>query len=151
MQLDFERPQSQSIWVATDKNIKKWLSQRQALLVLLYKLSVIKPRTYTIPTAGVVQDFCDILVDYVSAGHFDIFEKIINASQQNQYSSPDQHILEQIKLSTDQALGFCDNFAEATEYKQMPEALGSLSEALAQRFDLEDSLIQHYMKATDAC
>lgn len=122
--------------------VSNWLSERQNLIVNLVALS--DARRDRLPTSA-LQHFCDGLVDYVSAGHFKVYNELV--------SCPDaQHLLSQvyptIQASTEQVLDFHDTLARPTDDAlSVREALGNISIALESRFALEDELIDAARRA----
>ena len=138
----------------TDKIIDAWLKERQALLVLYHQIAGITPFA-----DGVAKDdkelmirFCQTLIDYVSAGHFEVFEKIaeISAAQQEDHLGLDREVLVKISRTTLQALKFNDACAFKAQWSDLRHDLSLLGEYLAHRFDLEDELVTSYIRARDS-
>lgn len=126
--------------------IENWLTERNELLVLYCKLSG-QRNQQQLPNSEEVNQFCDILVDYVSAGHFEVYEQIVNECETH---GPDSiQLLDQlypkISQTTDIVVKFNDKYADFCE-KSQTESLDSdlsvLGEAIAQRVELEDNLIE---------
>ena len=76
---------------------------------------------------------CDNLVDYLSAGHFQIFSEI----------ATDNHAYGQIERTTDRAMRFNDRFGASGSHDTaaVKRALEGLALTLETRFVLEDALI----------
>jgi regulator of sigma D len=126
--------------------IDNWLDERNELLVLYCKLSG-QRNQQELPKSDEVNQFCDILVDYVSAGHFEVYEQIVNECETNGPSS--LKLLEQlypkISQTTDVVVNFNDkyaNFCEESQTTSLDNDLSVLGEAIAQRVELEDNLIE---------
>ena len=64
----------------SNKLVDRWLHVRKHLLVAYYNLVGIKPgkESYMRLNEKALDDFCQSLVDYLSAGHFSIYERILN-------------------------------------------------------------------------
>lgn len=138
----------------TDQIIDQWLQERQELLVLLYRLLKIKPfdNEALASEQEVLQEFCEILVDYVSAGHFEVFEKIAEANENSQSDQLglDRELLVKILQTTVPAMDFSNQYAQPNNIQldTLEKDLSRLGEQLASRMDLEDKLIQSYHLAT---
>ncbi len=63
----------------SNKLVDRWLHVRKHLLVAYYNLVGIKPgkESYMRLNEKALDDFCQSLVDYLSDGHFNIYERII--------------------------------------------------------------------------
>ena len=96
-----------------------------------------------------VQAFCQVLIDYVSAGHFEVYDRLIKESEQ--FGDKDtESILQRcypvIQKSTDLAVQFNDTYETFQDQKLFREALSKdmsqLAESLEERFAIEDELIE---------
>lgn len=133
-----------SKWGGKSHVIDKWLLERQALLVSYCRLAGINQQTECLPDADEISDFCSALLDYLSAGHFEIFELLVENDEKGQQLKED--LYPQLTKTTDAALSFNDKFAEAVSAEQasgFDVALATLGETLEERFALEDELIAH--------
>ena len=65
----------------TDSALNQWLTERQELLILFNRLGGAKPFQENPLKMETLQGFCEILVDYLSRGHFQIFEKIAKTKE----------------------------------------------------------------------
>lgn len=133
-----------SKWGGKSQIIDRWLLERQALLVSYCELGGINKHTECLPDADEITSFCGALLDYLSAGHFEIFDILVE--------NDDEGLLLRDKLyprltkTTDEALKFNDTFAQAVTPEQaagFDSALAELGETLEERFALEDELIAH--------
>ncbi len=129
--------------------IDAWLGERQQLLVGYVNIAGLPPyerEHQALPTVADIRDFCNLLVDYVSAGHFEIYDQIIRNSQ----SAPEitrelaDNLFPLISDTTEIALEFSDRFAD----RQMDDAfigfdlaVSKLGEALELRMGFEDQLL----------
>lgn len=69
----------------SNKLVDRWLHVRKHLLVAYYNLVGIKPgkESYMRLNEKALDDFCQSLVDYLSAGHFSIYERILHKLEGN--------------------------------------------------------------------
>ncbi|MFP1682177.1 sigma D regulator [Alloalcanivorax sp. C16-1] len=137
-------------WRRIEALVGAWLEQRQQLIVLLCALQGLKgfddarPR----PVQSQVREFCQLLMDYISAGYFEVYRELVReARRYRDAPSPEvaTHILRQLDLSTEEALAFNEDFDSddhcLVQLQQLPERLTRLTEVLEERFALEDQLI----------
>ena len=129
----------------TDHSMKLWLKQRQELLVIYSQLCGIEQPSESFEK---LQVFCQSLMDYLSIGHFKMFEKLAEA---HYHLSPhtkglDGSILQKISDTTDIALDFNDKYTDSESLEDLSEDLSVLGENLAHRMDWEDKLINTYLK-----
>ncbi len=133
----------QQQWQGSHKAIDNWLDERQALLVAYCQLAGLPPftRENNTPVDDFdLKHFCQVLIDYICAGHFEIF---------NQSASPEHTqtlaLIDKINASTDFALKFNDYYIKKTPSDALPQLdndLSQLGQFLEQRFALEDQLIE---------
>jgi regulator of sigma D len=136
---------AQERWGGVHKLIDRWLEDRQKL-VSCYDSLGDTPEALA-KDRKALQEFCGVLVDYVSAGHFEVYEQLTSEAK----AFKDERGLElaktiypRIDVITEFALAFNDRCDKgdcsdcsivAAEFKK----LGSL---LHERFELEDCLIE---------
>lgn len=132
-------------WGGISKTIDNWLQERQKLLIQYCHLAGVNYQAKeALPTEEEVNEFCALLMDYLSVGHFEVYEMLVTDDEKGQQLK--QKLFPLISKTTDQALDFNDNFAEDYSIEKSAEfdkAITSLGEALIDRFELEDNLIQH--------
>ncbi|MGY3865627.1 Rsd/AlgQ family anti-sigma factor [Aeromonas bivalvium] len=131
------------------KAIDDWLEARQALLVEYIRLAGLSPsrskQQRCLPGCPELQQFCEQLVDYVSAGHFEIYHHVVNAFEQASGDSLElaKRIYPRIRSCTEFALEFNDKYSDASEEQllSLDEDLNKLGPVLEDRFKYEDRLI----------
>ena len=147
--------QAKQSWGGSYEVIDNWLNARQSLLVQYCELagSSQKTSTSSLPTEHAIEVFCESLVDYVSAGHFEIYDKLadqLNGTSSSSATQPDSakqlldKLVPDITATTEQALRFNDLYADTEtppSYNAFDSHLEELGEALEERFALEDRLI----------
>ena len=116
-------------WGGVSDLIDRWLRDRQQLIVQYCDISGTTDFEDSEQVRNKFGKLCDALVDYVSAGHFEIYEKLIREE------------------TTEVALAFNDKLsADAMSEEALRGLMGPLSELgeqLETRFSLEDFLIEH--------
>jgi regulator of sigma D len=139
-------------WLKTDKQIEQWLIQRQILLVIYNQICQTKHSSQSHSKLQTLHSFCQVLMDYLSAGHFKIFEKLATAYQTDNSTSQSMGIsnqlLEKILTTTDVALDFNDKYTDPADLNELSKDLSTLGENLAHRMEWEDSLVNTYLQLT---
>ena len=126
--------------------VNNWLRERNQIIVTYCKLTGSRNNN-SLPNIGQINLFCDLLIDYVSAGHFEVYEKIVESCDVNGSSSMSllEKLYPQITDTTDIVVNFNDKYSQFNEespLKQFDDDLSLLGEAIAKRVDLEDTLIE---------
>lgn len=130
--------------------IEGWLQERQELIVLYCSVCGVHQQIVESPTKiQRLKTFCQILVDYCSAGHFEVFPELIkHAAERGEESSTTANsLLGKIQDTTDISLDFNDRY----ETEELPPEvleplsrhLSKLGEALELRFHYEDQLVEY--------
>lgn len=134
-------------WGGVNDIIDKWLLERQDLIVQLCDLSLNNSST----TENMVerfQTFCQVLVDYVSVGHFEVYEQLLAEAAEFDDGGTElaNKIIPAIQESTEMALNFNDRFDNINKVDDGIEGLilelDNLGKTLEDRFELEDMLIE---------
>lgn len=142
----------------TDEVFTHWLEERQEMLSLYYNLtkSGLFPEEEDNSKQS-LEDFCQVLTDYLSACHFEIELKALEAYEK---ASPknitiDENLEKKLTGSTDKIMQFVDAYADHAKDSQASLAnqgfkkdLSDLGVTLAERMDLEDQLIKLYLNST---
>ncbi|GAC13649.1 Rsd/AlgQ family anti-sigma factor [Aliiglaciecola lipolytica] len=140
-------------WSGYHKSVDIWLQERQKLLVQYCQLAGLPPFEKAksgLPETDKIRDFCENLVDYVSTGHFEVYDKLASdPKSQNVEQNLENSIYPRISETTEEALAFNDAFAEASSDKDLvnfDDKLSFLGQQLEARFELEDHLLQSLNK-----
>ncbi len=141
--------QAKQRWAGVDTTIDTWLLERQNLLIEYFKLAGLPPyerESQALPAKHDISNFCSLLMDYISAGHFEVYEQIIKNSRSAPEST--QALAEQlfplISETTDLALDFNDRYGQLEhdhELDNFDQALSGLGEVLEMRMKFEDQLL----------
>ena len=127
--------------------IDQWLHARKQLLVAYYNMVGIKPNkeSHTALDEKALDNFCHNLVDYLSSGHFNIYERIISEMEGSSPHLAATHLYSQLEANTQKIMNFYDSHLESAidddNYIEFQNALSGIGEALESRFSLEDKLI----------
>lgn len=131
-----------------NESIDILLDARHALLVDFVGLISGKGnRKKCLPNTQQLQAFSQLLVDYVSAGHFDIYHHVVSAIERasGRQLSIVNRILPRIQQTTEQILAFHDQYVDIQPdddaWLSLDEDLNQLGHALEERFRLEDRLV----------
>ncbi len=131
--------------------IDHWLETRQSLIVEYCKLAALQPcskgNVVELPTPSEMQNFCQHLVDYISEGHFKIYDMVMDRWKSTGFVVTDEinQTYGKIVVTTDPLLNFNDKYSEITEDDELPDFNSDMSligEILETRFEVEDQLIQ---------
>ncbi len=137
--------------------INNWLQERQELIVLYCSVCGVHQQIQDSDTKiQRLKTFCQILVDYCSAGHFEVFPELLKTvtSQGEELASSANTLLGKIQDTTDISLDFNDRY----ETEELPPEvleplarhLSKLGQALEQRFDYEDQLVEILLQPSSA-
>ncbi|PIJ48634.1 anti-RNA polymerase sigma 70 factor [Erwinia sp. OLTSP20] len=128
--------------------VDHWLHARRQLLVAYYHMVGIKPNrdSLTALDEKALDEFCQNLVDYLSTGHFSIYERIIEEMAEGDPLQAAAQIYPALQANTDALMELYDSHFEAAidqdNCLEFQAALSKMGEILASRFTLEDKLIQ---------
>lgn len=135
---------AQERWGGVHKLIDRWLKEREELVQAFRSLRDAKP---AFADKDKSRDFCAVLVDYVSAWHFEIREQLVSEAK----AFDDTRSLElatqispRIDAITQIALAFndhCDK-GNCNDPERFAKKLSELGSLLHERFELEDCLIE---------
>jgi len=128
--------------------IAKMVTERTEMLALYCRLAGLDPfsqKQHREPAQQLLQEFCQILVDYVAAGHFALYERIVAGKERRQeLAALAAEVYPRIAKSTDMALDFNDKYDcedHCTALDSLSADLSQLGEELAARIELEDRLL----------
>lgn len=139
---------AQERWGGVHKLIDNWLNERQQLIVLFCSLSSSRPLSNEGPSlAEQVQTFCEVMMDYCSAGHFEIYEQLV--AEAREFDDGGVELASTLVPRLDGITGKCVDFNDRydsncslDDLARLPGDLSALGEALEERFQLEDLLIE---------
>lgn len=129
------------------KEVKQLINERNQVLSLYYSL-VKQVESFDDPnnTQELLQEFCQELVDYLAAGHFELYRRIEEGNERrDEIKNLSSEVMPRINMTTEVAIAFNDLFDSddnnINEIANLPSHLTQLGEHLATRIDLEDQII----------
>ena len=131
-------------WGGVSEIIDRWLEERQAMLVQYCALSGLDQDLSDLQRGEKLRSFCQILVDYVSAGHFEVYDQLIKEGREFDDADALQEaskLYDTIDTTTERLLDFNDKYLETDDVSSLTADLSHLGEALEVRFSAEDRLI----------
>jgi regulator of sigma D len=136
-------PQQQ--FAAVEDLLTRWLKERRELLGRYTEIVVALDSA---PQANKLmqrqQALCELLVDYVSAGHFEVFNELLNEAESFADGSEElaQQLMPDIGDTTEVILAYEEKYGSGEAYPEtIKRDLSALGELLESRFVLEDRLI----------
>jgi len=135
---------AQERWGGTHEMIDRWLSDRQQTLISFFAIQDAQGKENL---GEHLQVFGQQLVDYVSEGHFEIYEQLFREAKEFDDGGLDlaRDLYPKIELTTQQLLNFNDKYASIelvdANVATIKSDLSLLGENMTERFDMEDQLI----------
>lgn len=129
----------------TRRLIEDMLIQRKRMLVLLWELSKQDLKQIDDAIRETLDDFLSVLVDYIAAGHFGLYERIAMGSERRApVVETAREIYPRIAHTTVAAVEFNERYGTADKNllgARLANDLSSLGEEVTTRIELEDRLI----------
>jgi regulator of sigma D len=129
--------------------VRKLMDERTEMLVLYCRLAGVdtaKNGRRHAPTAELLQEFCQVMVDYLAAGHFSLYERTVNGNERRQNLAVlAEQIYPKIADTTQAALDFNDKYDGKNGLElsmAFDDDLSRLGEVLASRIETEDKLLK---------
>ncbi len=136
---------AKELWGGVSEIIDRWLQERQDMLVQYCALSSLEANADNEALRGAkLRTLCQILVDYVSAGHFEIYDQLIKEGQQFEDTEALKEagqLFSTVDKTTEHILDFNDKYLETDDLSTLAADLSALGEALEVRFTAEDRMI----------
>lgn len=125
--------------------IEKLLEERQQMLVLFCKVTGLNSEDEEIPSTELVNDFCEVMVDYSALVHFELFERIISEQERRaEVIKVAEEVYPRVLEATEVAVEFSDRYDESNHQftiERLHDDLSILGEEIANRIEQEDKLI----------
>ena len=134
----------------TTEMVRKLTEERAEVLALFCRVAGLSPfdgkNSKDKDKRALLQEFCQVLVDYVAAGHFSLYERIAaGRERRKEVAALADRLYPDIVDTTDAVLDFNDKY-DCEDHCVMGEALeddlSKLGEILAGRIELEDQLLR---------
>ncbi|MBL1263129.1 Rsd/AlgQ family anti-sigma factor [Methylomicrobium sp. RS1] len=128
----------------TTQLIDELQNERRDLWSLYCQIGELKPFNDLEPVKTKLMRFAEVLVDYVSLGHFGLYERILSGTERREsLIAVATDIYPEFSEVTEMSVSFNDkyeNAGEASAFASLADDLSALGESLAKRFELEDRL-----------
>ncbi|MCK2184414.1 sigma D regulator [Halomonas getboli] len=139
---------AQERWGGVHRLIDRWLGERRTLLRHFEELKAACDAELEAITKPRIDAFSELLMDYISAGHFEIYPQLkaeAEAFEDDDALGLAERLLERLEMSTELVLSFDEDYATPVRCQhyltRLPAWLERLSKGLSERFSLEDRLI----------
>ena len=133
----------------TQALIEKLLEERRQLFVLYEQVAGVEPYAEGLPSADKVSAFSQLLMDYVAAGHFGLYERISEGKERRQrVIDAAEEAFPKIIETTNAAVDFNDTYESSGKNGltgELAAQLPALGELLATRIELEDRIIEEML------
>ncbi len=131
--------------VGTSQMVGNLLAERQEMLVAYCRLAGLEPYSPDKPVKRLLEEFCQLLVDYTAFGHFELYGRLSEGGERrDRVAKTADEVYSRIADISEQTVVFNDKY-DASDHtlslQSLPEDLSSLGECLALRMELEDRLI----------
>ncbi len=133
---------AQERWGGVHQLIDRWLQERRELLVSFNRLSQALQQKGKV-TSSKLEEFRELLVDYLSAGHFEIYEQLMHEAE----AFNDREALRLLDTTlpwlheSTQQLMKDEEHLVPMGLSDLDKTLSHAGELLAERFEQEDLLI----------
>jgi regulator of sigma D len=121
-------------------------NERQEVWSLYCHVAELKPFSANDALKSLLIQFSQILVDYVSLGHFGVYERLLAGTERRKgVLSVAKDIYPEFSATTDAAISFNDKYDNVDKidvFEDLEQDLSALGESLAKRIELEDRLCE---------
>jgi len=130
---------------AVEDLLTRWLKERREVLGKYTEIAVaLDSNLDGTKLQQRQQGLCELLVDYVSAGHFEVFHELINEAETfaDGSSALAEKLIPAIGDTTEVIMAYEEKYSGAQgQQEKLKRDLSALGEVLESRFVLEDRLI----------
>jgi len=130
----------------TTEVIQELLEQRNKVWSLYCSVAGMEPFQPEKSIEDLLKEFCEMLVDYISLGHFGVYQRIIDGKERRKrIVDVAEKLYPKIVLATESVLKFNDRYEKVTPamiLNNLADDLSVVGEQLATRIELEDELIE---------
>ena len=126
--------------------IAKLQNKRREVWSLYCNVAELKPFSANDAVKSLLTQFSQLLVDYVSLGHFGVYERLLAGTERrSRVLTVAKELYPEFSKTTDAAISFndkYDNVQKIEVFEDLEQDLSVLGESLAKRIDLEDRLCE---------
>jgi regulator of sigma D len=131
---------------SSNELIQHMLKERNQLISLLLQVSSEGSKDGTVKSVADLEEFVQVLVDYIAAAHFGLYERISEGKERRKaVSDLAVEIFPRIERATQFALAFDEKYNPDNNNNGLNDFqadLSKLGEELTARIELEDQLIE---------
>lgn len=136
--------------VRTSEMVDKWLLERQQMLVLYCQLAGLEPYTPDKPIKKLLREFCQVLVDYIAFGHFEVYDRIGRGDERrSMVLEIAEEVYPRVAEVADLVVAFNDKYEtldREPSLGNLDRDLSELGEQLASRIEMEDRVVSALMR-----
>ena len=140
--------------VGTRQMVANLLAERQEMLVAYCRLAGLEPYSPDKPVKRQLEAFCQLLMDYMAFGHFELYRRIAEGRERRvEAARVARAVYPRIEVVTEKAVAFNDRYdasGHVLKLDSLPQDLSQLGEELALRLELEDRLVDALMQGMKA-
>ncbi len=118
--------------------------ERHEVWALYCQIADLKPYDGNTDVKLILNKFSEIMIDYVSLGHFGIYERLLAGTERREgVLSNAKQIYPEFSRTTDAVVNFNDQYDQNNrkfEIQSLETDLSELGEQLAKRMEMEDQL-----------
>lgn len=135
----------QELWGGVHRTLGTWFEARKQLLVEYSSLCQrLQAQTDGAALKARLRRFCQSLMDYVSAGHFEVYQQL--QTEAERYNDKEalvagRHLYRQLQQCTNTVLDFDERYSQLDQLQSLPQDLSKLGLCLEKRFFIEDSMV----------
>ncbi len=130
--------------VQAQQLVNELKEERQEVWSLFFEIADLKPFDGNAEIKPRLKKFAEIMVDYVSLGHFGIYERILAGKERrDNILGKAQDMYDDFSNTTDIVVSFNDSYDDSTHgfsINNLEADLSKLGENLAKRMEIEDQL-----------
>jgi regulator of sigma D len=134
----------------TRQMVDKWLRERQQMLVLYCQLAGLEPYTPDRSSKELLRQFCQVMVDYIAFGHFEVYNRIGQGEERRtDVLKVAEEVYPKIAQVAEISVAFNDKYdteGNNSHLDDLDEDLSSLGAELANRIELEDRVVQALLR-----
>ena len=130
--------------------IENMLTERKQLLALLFQFPHVGDDDASDSDHELFEDFCQVLVDYIAAGHFSLYARIAEGQERRKgMADLAAQFYPRIEKSTELALAFNEKYdGKRGDYPvtEFQSDISKLGEEMTTRIEMEDKLIERLLE-----
>jgi regulator of sigma D len=124
--------------------LERLLREREEVMTLYFRVAGVDPVDTRDPDDAMLRKFCQLLVDYLAAGHVTVLDPLLARQPNLEVMKEINGLYPRLSEATESALAFADRYRDVKHSRaaaRFAHDLSDLGEQLAVRVDIEDRLI----------